>query len=281
MPADFGGELRSINDAARSTSALPSTITSLTRDLRNLGVQPGMNALVHSSLSALGYVVGSAHAVVEAMLAAFGDSGTIMMPTFSGDLSDPGKWENPPVPELWWPVLREHMPAFDPLRTGTREMGRINELFRHYPNVRRGYHPQVSFAAIGPNTDVLLDHHDLASHLGELSPLARLYDLDGWILMCGTGHANNTSLHLSEHRSTPASARRKVESAPIFRNGERQWVTYETLDTDDDDFAEIGAAFAASTGLEKVGPLGSGKGRLIPMRALVDFGAAWMDAHRH
>ena len=54
---------------------------------------------------------------------------------------------------------------------------------------------------LGPNTGAVVADHSLDHPLGERSPLARLYDLDGHILLLGVGHANNTSLHLAEYRA--------------------------------------------------------------------------------
>ena len=275
------GELRAVQAADTSIASVPATTRSLARDLAALGVHPGGVYLVHTSLSTLGYVVGGAQSVVDALLKSVGSTGTIMMPTFTGDLSEPSAWQNPPVPESWWPILRAEMPAFDPQRSGTREMGRVNELFRTYPDVIRSSHPNDSFAAFGPHAIQLLADHELTSGLGEQSPLARLYDLNGSVVMCGTGHANNTSLHLAEYRSNNSLKRMRTDGAPMMVNGKREWVSYEILDTDDGDFPEIGKAFGVQSGLEIVGPLGAGTGRVMPIRALVDFGAAWMDAQRH
>lgn len=188
-------------------SHTPATVASLRADLARLGVEPGMVLTVHASLSRLGFVAGGAQAVVEALLAAVGPSGTLMMPTHSGHLSDPASWTDPP--EAWWDTIREATPAYDPLLTPTRGMGAIAECFRHVPGVLRSAHPCVSAAAVGPDADALVDHHPLELGLGEGSPQARLYDLDGHVLLLGVTHANNTSLYVSELRAAAPNPRRR------------------------------------------------------------------------
>ena len=103
-------------DAIASASK-PATVTSLVDELRALGLDDGMTVMVHSSLSRLGFVLGGAQTVVAALHETVGPGGTIMMPTHSGALSDPSKWQNPPVPETWWQTIRDEMPAFDPALT--------------------------------------------------------------------------------------------------------------------------------------------------------------------
>ncbi len=129
---------------------MPATIESLQTDLRALGVRPGMVVLVHSSLSAMGWVCGGAVAVVTALQKVLGSTGTLVMPAHSSGLSEPSKWESPPVPESWWPVIRENMPAYDPVLTPTRAMGVIAETFRKQRGVLRSSHPLDSFCACGP-----------------------------------------------------------------------------------------------------------------------------------
>ena len=257
----------------------PITATSLTADLRRLGLASGMTVMVHSSLSAIGWVVGGAHAVVDALLQAVADDGTIMMPTHSGACSDPSSWENPPVPEAWWSTIREEMPAYDPDLTPTLGMGAIVECFRHTPGVLRSAHPTVSAAALGPDAAELVGEHTFEAGMGEGSPQSRLYDLDGQILLLGVTHSNNTSLHLSEHRAAPSHAPTSVYSSPMLVDGRRRWVTHTNLLDDETDFDEIGAAFA-HTGAELTGAVGLATARLMPARALVDFGAEWMRANR-
>ena len=159
---------------------VPATVESLQADLHALGVEPGMVVLVHSSLSAMGWVCGGAVAVIVALQKALGSAGTLVMPAHSPDLTEPSGWESPPVPESWWPIIRENMPAYDPELTPTRSMGIIAETFRKQRGVLRSAHPQVSFCACGPQASRITDNHALAFGLGEHSPLARIYDLHGF-----------------------------------------------------------------------------------------------------
>jgi len=269
-----GGETGAIEAADH-----PATTTSLVEDLRSLGVDGGMTLLVHASLSSIGYVAGGAQAVVEALVETVGEEGTLVVPTHSSGLSEPSLWRNPPVPESWWQEIREATPAFDPLVTPTRLMGVVADTFRSYPGVQRSDHPQVSFAALGPKSMALVADHTLSRPLGEGSPLARLYDLDGHVLLLGVGHSNNTILHLSEYRAVYPGKLWVTQGAPVTINGERRWVTFEDLDGEDDDFADIGSAFADS-GNERRGPVGSGEARLMRARDIVDYAVAWMTMHR-
>ena len=264
---------------AIAEQAQPVTVDSLVADLRALGLSAGGTLLVHSSLSRLGWVSGGAHAVVLALLEVVGPDGTLVMPTHSGSLTDPKGWVNPPVPPSWWQDIRDSMPAYDPALTPTRVMGAIVECFRHVPGVQRSHHPCNSFAAIGPAAADIVGDHQIAFGLGDGSPLARVYEANGQVLLLGVGHANNTSLHLAESRASWPSRTVVHCGAPLMVDGVRRWVEYESLDWDADDFEDLGAAFAA-TGVERIGPAGRGHARLMSQRPLVDFAVDWIERHR-
>ena len=260
-------------------SPTPVTARSLERDLERLGVGPGMILLVHSSLSALGWVVGGAVVVLQALETRLGDGGTLVMPAFSSDNSEPSYWQNPPIPREWWPVVRAEMPAYDPALTPTRAMGRLVETFRTQPGTLRSEHPQNAFAARGPHAPFIVTPHPLTPALGEGSPLSRLYELDAWVLLLGVGHGNNSSLHLAEYRASFPGKRPMQQGAAVRVGGERRWVEFEDLDWNEEDFPALGAAFGARHDVA-VGRAGHGEARLMPVRPLVDFGVEWLTRHR-
>jgi aminoglycoside 3-N-acetyltransferase len=258
----------------------PATVSSLVRDLRALGVEPGVTLFVHSSLSSLGWVAGAAQAVVVALQTAVGPDGTLVMPAHSTGLSEPAQWRHPPVPKSWWEAIRAETPAFDPKLTPTRGMGRIPETFRSGDGVLRSNHPHASAAAWGRHARFVTADHALDRGVGDGSPMARVYDLDGWVLLLGVGHARNTSLHLCEYRAHFPSRKTSPQGAPILVDGERRWVEFEDLEWDDEDFPQIGAAFEAETDEVRIGKIALAESRLMRQRALVDFGVRWMERHR-
>ena len=262
---------------AIQASNAPVTRARIAADLGRLGVRPGGVLLVHSSLSALGWVCGGVQAAVHGLLDALGPDGTVVVPTHTNGNSDPASWGNPPVPEEWWPVIREEMPAYDARITPSPQMGAIAEAVRTWPGAHRSEHPHFSFAAVGPRAEAVTAGHALESGFGERSPLGRVHELDGDVLLLGAGHGSNSSLHLAEHL-VPSPPRERSSAAVATPQG-RRWVSWEDVVADEEDFEALGAAFDA-TGRTRAGPVGEGEARLMRQRELVEFAVAWLSEHR-
>lgn len=263
-----------------SEYVLPHTVDSLATEFAACGLAAGQTVVVHSSMGKIGgYIVGGAEAVIRALMQVLGSSGTLMMPTHTTENTDPANWRNPPVPESYWPVIREHAPAFDPRITKTRQMGQIPELFRTWPGVQRSAHPVGSFAAWGKHARLLTEKHDLLDEFGPTSPLGHLYELDGCILLLGVPHQNNTSLHLAEHRANWPGKRYIQDGSALYVDGARQWVSYPVLDMNTDDFDTLGDAYEAAQGIPR-GRVGNAEVRFLKQRPLIDFAVEWMEKNR-
>ena len=248
--------------------------------LKKVGIKQGQNIMVHTSLSSLGFVCGGAQVVVEALLECVGEDGTIMMPTQSWKNLDPEAGVHWEEPKEWWQTIRDNWPAYDKNITPTNTMGAVAEMFRQWPGALRSDHPARSVAAYGKNARYFTENHDLSNIFGEGSPIGKLYELDGYVLLIGVGYDKNTSIHLADVRATYPGKHMTKESSAIKEDGKRVWKTYETLYVDGEDFEQIGQAFESCCGIKKV-QLGNGMLTFMKQRELVDFAVKWIEKNRN
>jgi len=183
----------------------------LVADLKKLGVEKGMELMVHSSLSSLGYVEGGADAVVDALLAAIGKRGTLVMPSFN----------------------HKGAQVYNPMTTPTTSGAIPDAMWRRREAVRSN-HPTHAVAAIGRKGEEICRDHLEVGIWAQDSPIGRLIHGGGYILALGVSHSSSTAYHVAE-MSVPCScidmfgnidevvfpdgAVRKVEGL-AFRSGE-------------------------------------------------------------
>ena len=148
----------------------------LTAQLRALGVREGGVLLVHTSYRAVRPVEGGTAGLIAALRKALGPGGTLVMPSWGGDDDAP----------------------FDPARTPpARDLGVVADTFWRLPGVVRSAQC-FAFAAAGPEAPrVAADPLPLPPHQ-PASPVGRVYELDGQVLLLGVGHDANTTMHLAE-----------------------------------------------------------------------------------
>ena len=257
------------------------TRSRLAADLRGLGLREGGVAMVHTRMSAIGWVVGAAETVVLALLDALGPEGTLVAYA---------SWEEHAYhdgerPQVHLDGYRAEPPAFD-LATSeaARDHGRVPERVRTWPGARRSFHPEASVVAVGPRAGWLVEPHPDDDGYGAESPFARLVEAGGQVLMLGAPLDTVTLLHHAE-----AIARVPDKRLITFRvqvgDAEREYTDidtsdgafpYERLGLAEDPFAVIaGSALAAGIGVR--GPVGAADSVLFPAPELTAFAVAWME----
>lgn len=250
-----------------------ATTADLARDLRDLGVPEGGTLMVHSSLSSFGRVLGGAPAAVRALLAALGPKGTLVMPTFSPEVSDPARWADWGLSGAQLERARAHVPAFDPDTTPTT-MGAIPEAFRRWPGTVRGPHPQVSVCALGPRATELVAPHALEWGQGAGSPFERLAAMNAGLLLLGVGFNRATLLHYAESRVP--HRRTKTRRIPFGEGAARRWVDAPCVGDDlGTHFPAIGAAYLAA-GRARTGKVGAADAVLASSADLVRFASDYL-----
>jgi len=147
----------------------------ITSELRRLGIQPGDRLIAHSSLRAFGWVQGGAEAVVEALLDTVGPTGAVMVPTFN----------------------HSRVKVFDPETTPSHN-GAITEALRKRPNAVRSLHPTHPYAAIGRDAADLTAANLEVGTFDPASPLGKLAERGGWIVLLGVGMGANTCIHIGQ-----------------------------------------------------------------------------------
>jgi aminoglycoside 3-N-acetyltransferase len=193
----------------------------IVEDLRALRILPGDALIVHASMRAVGKVEDGTDAVIDALLEVVGTEGTVMAPAFNRENYGPDTW----VESMVSPSLQAAIGVgeFDAEGICLQQVGILARRLAARPEALRSNHPTLSFAAVGRNAVFLTDNAPFHYPLGTNSPLARLYQLNGAILLLGVDHTVNTALHTAEVWANAPYARRTAR----IRTGEATWAQME------------------------------------------------------
>ena len=138
-------------------------------------------------------------------------------------------------------------------------------------------------AALGGRAEWFTADHALDYGYGPHSPLGKLVEARGKVLMLGAPLDTMTILHHAEHLADFPDKRVIRYEAPILNDGQKVWRWFEEFDTSDppdglpdDYFATIVEAFLA-TGKGRRGTIGAASSVLVSASEIVAFGVAWME----
>ena len=254
------------------TEKIIDTVTSM-KDIKNMlipHVAKTDSCIVHTSLSAFGYIPGGERTIVKALKDIFSE-GNIVMAAQTADLSDPAEWGAPPATEQAQMIIKENMVPFDKNETPIHYIGKTPEYFRTSDGVKRTNHPLYSMCAWGRDADHICRNRKYDMPFDWDSPLGDLYKLDAKVIMLGTDYESCTALHLAD---STIDRPLLEETAPVKNEkGEREWITFKNVDELDkyDDFNEFGTYFEEHypEAIVKI-PIYKGFVRIIQMRQLVD-----------
>lgn len=212
--------------------------------LQALGIQTGDVLLVHTSFRAVRPIEGGPNGLIEALRLALGPGGTLVMPAWADDDDVP----------------------FDPARSpASADLGVVADTFWRLPGARRSAHP-FAFAAAGPAAEeILADPLPLPPHRHQ-SPVGRVYDRDGQVLLLGVGHDANTTIHLAELLA--GAPYRRPKHCTILQAGQPVRVDYAENDHCCQRFA-LADEWLRARGLQAEGAVGHAPARLIRSRAIV------------
>jgi aminoglycoside N3'-acetyltransferase len=216
----------------------------VTDQLRAIGVKEGGVLLVHTSFRATRPVEGGPQGLIEALRAALGPHGTLVMPSWSGSDDE----------------------LFDPLTTpAAPDLGVVADIFWRLPGVRRSDHFHA-FAAAGPDAAwITSDPLPLPPHIPE-SPAGRVYDLDGQVLLLGVGHDADTTLHLAELLA--GVPYRVPRHCTVLRDGRPVRIDYGENDHCCERFA-LADEWLRAEGLQREAKVGHADARLARARDIV------------
>jgi len=270
-----------IHRAATSGEPGPFSVQSLSEDLHRLGVRDGDTVLCHVSLSGIGWTSGGRVALLRALLAAVGTTGTIVVPSFTTYLVDPADWRARPVPETWWDAVRATQPAFDPdLHACQPGLGVFPEVVRMHRASRRSWHPIYSFVALGARAERLTSRVELDFALGRSGVPGRLVDAGVKVLALGLPWWRRCTLfHLAESLA-PFPGRRTQQMRvrlPADGTSQARWQDTRQFVPHDGDFEAIAAGIDLRVDSAAVG---SGMSYCVDGAALVRRSTEWLMDNR-
>ena len=232
----------------QSPATPPLTREELVRQLLALGVRPGGILLVHTAFSRVRPVENGPIGLIGALRAALGPNGTLVMPAMTDD----------------------DVHAFDPATSPCHNMGVVADTFWRLPGVLRTDSPHA-FAAAGPHAPAITRDQPVDVPHGADSPVGRVYELDGQVLLLGVGHDANTTIHLAENL---AGVRYRLQAvATVLVAGRVTRCHYEEVDHCCENF-NLMDRWLDAAGLQRRGTVGHGEARLTRSRDLVRVAVA-------
>lgn len=222
-----------------------------------LSLPSGGLLMVHSALSSIGSVDGSASTVVEALMEVLGSDGTLVAPAFTYHLANDEAF------------------IFDSDNTSSGS-GAISEAVRKLPNALRSIHPRHSITAVGPLAKEIVNAG--TGSAWELdSPMGQVIQRDGMVLMLGVsylhltlGHVVEVDINVPYRTEMIAERRMRLPNGSLVPLKKKVHPPVDWIDPKND-FNRLGQGLE-DRGLVSIGQVGNAITRLLRAKDVLEIG---------
>lgn len=261
--------------------AIFHTRASLADDLRRLGLKAGDAVMVHAAMRKAGRLLNGPDALIWALRDVIGPAGTLLSYADWDAVYDELLDAEGRAPEPW----RRHVPPFDPAASRTsRDHGVIAEFIRTTPGALRSGNPGASMTALGARAEWFVADHPLDYGYGEGSPLAKLVEAGGKVLMVGAPFDTMTLLHHAEHLAAIPGKRVRRYEVPLARPYGVEWRMIEEFNTShpvveglaEDYFDDVVRDFLAA-GRGAQARIGDAPSLLVDAAEICAFAVKWLE----
>ena len=190
------------------------------KKLISMGIRKGMVVLLESRGSCKDYLLGGEQTLIEAIMEVVGYEGTIIIPTFTPQLLDPSQ-DDKKISRSLWKDIRKYSSGFDLKLTMPLKENYLAHQFLRNEGVVRSYHPLYSFAAWGKYAKLICDKHPLHFGLNEDSPLGKLLEFQGKIILFNQNVDDSVTLLYNLYKNIQLPIR--ILRAPILVNQQTVW----------------------------------------------------------
>ena len=226
--------------------------------------------MVHSSLRQTGPVIGGAATIINAILEAIGQEGTLVAYVDFEPFFEEGDDEIPVFNKVTASAARDH--------------GILHELIRTWPGSLRSDHPGAGISAVGAKAEWLTEHHPFQYGYGPGTPFEKLVEVNTKILMLGAPLDTITLLHYAEHLAEIPD-KQVVQYRHLMPTPEGpRWIDFEEFDTSEpvnsqlpeNVFEQIAEAFFESGQGTKIS-FGQTSAFLFESKQLIPFAKRWLE----
>ena len=211
------------NDSPDTVMGSRTLVThrNLVDGLNTLGLSGVEIVVVHSSLSAFGWVAAGPPTVIAALRSMVP---TVLVPAFTYDSVLPSPPDsdipfNGDAPAATWEEFQQALARTPPHRIDgpiDRNMGAVAAALAAELDASRSPAPICGFSGVGPRAPELLAHGTAEHPLGVVEAAA---GQGGRILLLGVGHESNTTIHVAENLEQRGGFTRYAPSPKIHPAG--------------------------------------------------------------